>query len=168
MILHVRRVERADWTAYRFVVQSRRSCSGDIQKLFAWMPRIMSTVTGTVAVRRRCMLFDFRFCLLQFVITDGLGHGRCVMYSLMRNERCSTYTSSLMDFRNMMPNASAVQTFVVDMSLPQMRAIGAVFPAKNILLCQFHMLRAVRRKVRNCILLIYGCFSVKRGLCGIW
>ena len=94
------------------------------------------------------IIFGFRSCLLQFVVTDGLGHGRTVMYSLMRNEKCSTYVTALLDFRDLMSNANRLQTFMVDLSFAQMNAIRTVFPGKKILLCQFHLLRAVHRRVR--------------------
>ncbi|CAL8097489.1 unnamed protein product [Calicophoron daubneyi] len=86
-----------------------------------------------------------RFRLLQFVVTDGLGHGRCVMYSLMRDEECSTYITALSHFRDLMPNANKVQTFVVGLNLARMGAIRTVFRRQKILLCQVHVVRAVHR-----------------------
>ena len=69
------------------------------------------------------------------------------MYTLMRNEKCSSYVTALLDFQDLMRNVNGLQTFVVDLNFAQMRAIRTVFPSKKILLCQFHMLRAVHRKV---------------------
>ncbi|CAL8076363.1 unnamed protein product [Calicophoron daubneyi] len=71
------------------------------------------------------------------------------MYALMRNEECSTYVTALLDFRDLMRDATKLQTFVVDLSYAQMNTIRTVFGGKKILLCQFHLLRAVHRKCKN-------------------
>ncbi|CAL8097485.1 unnamed protein product [Calicophoron daubneyi] len=67
------------------------------------------------------------------------------MYSLMRDEECSTYITALSHFRDLMPNANKVQTFVVDLNLARMGAIRTVFQRQKILLCQVHVVRAVHR-----------------------
>ena len=92
------------------------------------------------------MALAFRFCLSQFVVTDGLGHGRTVMYSLMRNEKCSANITAFLVFHDPMPNRNRVQTFTVDLSFTQKNAIRTVFQGKNILLCQFHLVMLLQSK----------------------
>ncbi|CAL8097493.1 unnamed protein product [Calicophoron daubneyi] len=109
-------------------------------KLFELYPEV-------VCIDRICNVNRNRFRLLQFVVTDGLGHGRCVMYSLMRDEECSTYITALSHFRALMPNANKVQTFVVGLNLARMGAIRTVFRRQKILLCQVHVVRAFENKL---------------------
>ncbi|CAL8072659.1 unnamed protein product [Calicophoron daubneyi] len=93
-----------------------------------------------------------RYCLLQFVITDGLGHGRAVMYSLMRSESAQMYGLAMDNLRSIMGCVNRIKTFVVDMHYAQMQALRSAFRSAKILLCHFHMTRAIRRKTKNRII----------------
>ncbi|CAL8095398.1 unnamed protein product [Calicophoron daubneyi] len=54
-----------------------------------------------------------------------------------------------------MRNTTRLRTFMVDLSYAQMNAIRTVFGGKKILLCQFHLLRAVHRKCKNKVIWHY-------------
>ena len=84
---------------------------------------------------------------MQFAVTDGLGHGRAVIFSLLRSESVVSYRTALEQFREIMGSVSRLKTFVVDMHYAQMKALVSVFDEKNIMICHFRMLRAIRRKV---------------------
>ena len=57
------------------------------------------------------------------------------------------YAIALDDFKSIMGCCDRLKTFVVDMHYAQMRALHNAFNSKNILICHFHMTRAIRRKV---------------------
>jgi hypothetical protein len=83
-----------------------------------------------------------RYKLYQFLVTDGMGYGRPVMYAFVKSERYASLRTLFLTFREMMCKGSTVHTFVMDKMASQMRAARVVFGC-DILLCYFHAVGAL-------------------------
>ncbi|KAA3673940.1 ATP-dependent RNA helicase DHX37/DHR1 [Paragonimus westermani] len=60
--------------------------------------------------------------LYQFLATDGMGHGRRVMYAYVRSEKYASLRHLFQTFREVMGEHIRVRTFVMDKMAAQMRA----------------------------------------------
>nr|CAH8853116.1 unnamed protein product [Trichobilharzia regenti] len=85
--------------------------------------------------------------LYQFVVTDGFGRGRTVLFALTRRETFADFKEILQTFKRFMVDTSKTLTFTVDCATAQMNALKEEFPSCNIVLCLFHVCQAFRRKV---------------------
>lgn len=80
------------------------------------------------------------------MITDGMRHGRTVMYALVADEKYTTLRTLMELFQDMMPCTDKIRTFVMDKCAAQMKAVTQTFGC-DILLCYFHVRQAVKRHV---------------------
>uniref|UniRef100_A0AA85IZV8 ZSWIM1/3 RNaseH-like domain-containing protein n=1 Tax=Trichobilharzia regenti TaxID=157069 RepID=A0AA85IZV8_TRIRE len=87
--------------------------------------------------------------LYQFVVTDGFGRGRTVLFALTRRETFADIKEILQTFKRFMVDTSKTLTFTVDCATAQMKALKEEFPSCNIVLCLFHVCKAFRRKFPN-------------------
>ena len=87
------------------------------------------------------------------MVTDGIGHGRPVMFAFTKRERASDIIYILQRFKAFMGDTSGTKTFVMDCSPAEMKAVNAVFPECRIWLCSFHVCRAFAKKVKS----LHGC-----------
>ncbi|CAH8821594.1 unnamed protein product [Trichobilharzia szidati] len=85
--------------------------------------------------------------LYQFVVTDGFGRGRTVLFAVTRRERFADMKEILQTFKGFMGDISKTQTFTVDCATAQIKAIKEEFPRCSIILCLFHVCQAFRRRV---------------------
>ena len=86
--------------------------------------------------------------LCELLVTDALSHGRAVLFAFMSSESTSQYIHVLRALKAMLSEGRNPCTFVVDKCTASMEAIREVFPVAEIVICKFHVLRAIRRKVR--------------------
>ncbi|KAK4472188.1 hypothetical protein MN116_000492 [Schistosoma mekongi] len=89
----------------------------------------------------------YRWPLYHFVITDGFGRGRTVLFALMRTEKRTDIKQILQSFKNIMGDTSKTTTFTVDCAPGQLRALNEEFPRASIILCLFHVCQSFRKKV---------------------
>ncbi|KAK4474344.1 hypothetical protein MN116_000565 [Schistosoma mekongi] len=89
----------------------------------------------------------YRWPLYQFVITDGFGRGRTVLFALMRTEKRTDIKQILQSFKNIMGDTSKTTTFTVDCEPGQLRALNEEFPRASIILCLFHICQSFRKKI---------------------
>ncbi|KAK4474247.1 hypothetical protein MN116_000206 [Schistosoma mekongi] len=87
--------------------------------------------------------------LYQFVITDGFGRGRTVLFALTRTEKRTDIKQILQSFKNIMGDTSKTITFTVDCAPGQLRALNEEFPRASIILCLFHVCQSFRKKFSN-------------------
>ncbi|CAH8869729.1 unnamed protein product [Trichobilharzia szidati] len=87
--------------------------------------------------------------LYQFVVTDGFGRGRTVLFAVTRRERFADMKEILQTFKGFMGDISKTQTFTVDCATAQIKAIKEEFPRCSIILCLFHVCQAFRRRFPN-------------------
>ncbi|KAK4474278.1 hypothetical protein MN116_000366 [Schistosoma mekongi] len=90
--------------------------------------------------------------LYQFVITDGFGRGRTVLFALMRTKKRTDKKQILQSFKNKMGDTSKTTTFTVDCVFGQLRALNEEFPSASIILCLFHVCQSFRKKISS----LYG------------
>ncbi|KER30373.1 hypothetical protein T265_13188, partial [Opisthorchis viverrini] len=82
--------------------------------------------------------------LYTFLVTDGMGIGRPVMYAFVESEHFAPLRKLFSLFKDMMGGQYAVKTFVMDKMTSQMRAAKAVFGC-DVMLCYFHARQAIRK-----------------------
>ncbi|CAH8840204.1 unnamed protein product [Trichobilharzia szidati] len=87
--------------------------------------------------------------LYQFVVTDGFGRGRTVLFALTRREKFADIKEILQTFKRFMTDTSKTLTFTVDCATAQINALKEEFPRCSIVLCLFHVCQAFRRKFPN-------------------
>nr|CAH8845730.1 unnamed protein product [Trichobilharzia regenti] len=87
--------------------------------------------------------------LFQFVVTDCHGEGLPVMFAWSRQERLDDVTKILQTFKSIMGTTSYTETFVMDCAKALRGAVETTHPLCNIILCAFHVSRAMRKKVSN-------------------
>ncbi|TGZ69987.1 hypothetical protein CRM22_003423 [Opisthorchis felineus] len=109
--------------------------------LFRRFPDVVN-VDGTHATNR------FGYKLYTFLITDGMGTGRPVMYAFVESEQFAPMRKLFDLFKEMMGEQYAVRTFVMDKLAAQMRAARVVFGC-DIMLCYFHVRKAIRKHAHS-------------------
>ncbi|CAL8076514.1 unnamed protein product [Calicophoron daubneyi] len=87
--------------------------------------------------------------LCEVLVTDSLGRGRAVMFAFMTSENLEQYRHVGRALRAMLNDGKMPSTFVVDKCAASMEAIREVFPGTALVICKFHVLRAIRRKARR-------------------
>ncbi|GAA49484.1 hypothetical protein CLF_103123 [Clonorchis sinensis] len=105
--------------------------------LFRRLPDVVN-VDGTHTTNR------FGYKLYTFLITDGIGTGRPVMYVFVESERFASMRRPFGLFKEMMGEQYPVRTFVMDKLAAQMRAARVVFGC-DVMLCYFHIRKAIRK-----------------------
>ncbi|KER31532.1 hypothetical protein T265_02299 [Opisthorchis viverrini] len=111
-------------------------------------------VDGTHATNR------FGYKLYTFLITDGMGTARPVMYAFVESEQFAPMRKLFGLFKEMMGEAYPVRTFVMDKLAAQMRGARVVFGC-DIMLCYFHVRKAIRKhKLKySGAMTVWHCFS---------
>ncbi|CAH8865183.1 unnamed protein product [Trichobilharzia szidati] len=87
--------------------------------------------------------------LFQFVVTDSHGKGLPVMFAWSRQERLDDLTTILDKFKCVMGTTSNTETFVMDCAKALRGAVETTHPLCNIILCAFHVSRAMRKKTKS-------------------
>lgn len=86
--------------------------------------------------------------LFQFLVTDGMGRGRVVLYALVLRETFVSLCTLFTEFRRIVGAGDLVRTFVMDKCTAQMQAVSATFGC-DIILCYFHVRQAIRKHVSS-------------------
>ncbi|KAK4474220.1 hypothetical protein MN116_000064 [Schistosoma mekongi] len=94
----------------------------------------------------RMLEANSRWPLYQFVITDGFGRGRTVLFALTQTEKQTDTRQILQSFKNIIGDTSKTTTFTVGCALGQLRALNDEFPSASIILCLFHVCQSFRKK----------------------
>ena len=87
------------------------------------MPLTRPTVKGMFG----SSLALLRYKLCQFLVTDGMGFGRPVMYAFVISEKYASLRVMFPLFRDMMGIQYPVSTMVMDKLAPHMRAARVVW-----------------------------------------
>ena len=87
-----------------------------------------------------------RYKLYQFLVTDGMGFGRPMMYAFVISEKYTSLRIMFQLFRDIMGIQYPVSTMVMDKFALQMRAARVVFGC-DVLLCYFHVRQAISKYV---------------------
>ncbi|GAA54049.1 hypothetical protein CLF_111999, partial [Clonorchis sinensis] len=99
--------------------------------------------------RRKCRPAPLsRYNLYAFLITDGVGTGRPVMYAFVESEQFALMRRLFGLFKEMMAEQYPVRTFVMDKLAAQMRAARVVFGC-DVMLCYFHIRKAIRKHTHS-------------------
>ncbi|RLN02859.1 hypothetical protein BBJ28_00021202 [Nothophytophthora sp. Chile5] len=100
-----------------------------------------------------CLLFDWThntnnlgFYLGELMVTAGNGKGVSVCEMLVVNQKKETMQHCLQFFKDTI-GRNITETFVIDKDLTEWRVLEEVYPHAKVLLCQFHALMAVKKKV---------------------
>ncbi|GAA51363.1 hypothetical protein CLF_105992 [Clonorchis sinensis] len=97
--------------------------------------------------RRKCRpALLSRYKLYTFLITDGMGIGRPVMYACMyvESEQFAPMRRLFGLFKETVGEQYPVRTFVMDKLAAQMRAARVMFGC-DVMLCYFHIRKAIRK-----------------------
>lgn len=96
------------------------------------------TATGKhVAYRFYCS-----YQLYQFLVTDGMGRGRPVMFAFVQHETNAALSTLFEIFKRMMGGCEQIRTMVMDKMAAQIRAARVTFNC-DIVLCYFHVRQAI-------------------------
>ncbi|CAL8071636.1 unnamed protein product [Calicophoron daubneyi] len=71
------------------------------------------------------------------------------MFAFMTTENLEQYKHVVRALRAMLEDGRMPLTFVVDKCASSIQAIREVFPGAALVICKFHVLRAIRRKARR-------------------
>ncbi|KAA3678006.1 uncharacterized protein DEA37_0008956 [Paragonimus westermani] len=83
--------------------------------------------------------------LYQFLVIDGMGHGRLVMQAYVQNENYASLRHLFETFREVMGEHIPARIFVMDEMVAQMRAARVVFGCYTML-CHFHVRDALTNR----------------------
>ena len=87
------------------------------------------------------------FC---FMTVDGNHSGQIVAYAVVSNETGDTVIKLLEVFvSHNIAVKEKIETVMIDKDFAEMKAIKAVLPGANILICKFHVLRAIQRAMKD-------------------
>ncbi|XP_067866046.1 zinc finger SWIM domain-containing protein 3 [Heterodontus francisci] len=88
--------------------------------------------------------------LYQVMVQDNVGRGRAVFYAMVRNETAQMLDEIVGVFVDFMgSSACRVRSAIVDKDINEINAIRKHLPAATVLLCQFHMMQSMRRKISS-------------------
>lgn len=95
-----------------------------------------------------------------------MGYGRPVMHAFVASETVASLSVLFRMFKDMMGQQYIVRTFVMDKLAAQMRAAETVYGC-DVLLCAFHVRRAIRSHVSfmRTTLMICRLIRPARGTC---
>ncbi|GAA53929.1 hypothetical protein CLF_111643 [Clonorchis sinensis] len=82
--------------------------------------------------------------LFAFLITDGMGIGRLIMYAFVESEQFAPMPKLFDLFKEMMGNEYPVKTLVMDKLAAQLPAARVVFGCV-VMFCYFHIRKAIRK-----------------------
>ncbi|GAA55403.1 hypothetical protein CLF_107837 [Clonorchis sinensis] len=126
-----------DWPGIRDACRSGIKPRSDWSKI--WTQQPIMTQYWPIA---GCQWYK----LYTFLITDGMGTGRPVMYSFVESEQFAPKRRLFGLFEEMMGEQHPVRTFVMDKLAAQMRAASVVFGC-DVRLCYFHIRKAIKKRI---------------------
>ncbi|ETN18579.1 hypothetical protein, variant 2 [Phytophthora nicotianae INRA-310] len=85
------------------------------------------------------------FYLGSLVVTVANGRGISAVDFLCMNQQKETLQAVLRYFKKQNPSWTGVESLTIDKDFTEMAALQVEFPDANIFLCQFHVLRYIRR-----------------------
>ncbi len=87
-----------------------------------------------------------RFPLLVFLVEDGVGCGIPVLFAFVKNETSNILTS-IVEWFCSQNDGSITRVVIVDKDLTLLSALQKLFKDSNVLLCHFHVLKYIRKKI---------------------
>ena len=78
---------------------------------------------------------------------DGFGSGRMVFAALLQDEQESSLSRMVKCFKESNPAWDRIKTVVIDKDFAEVKALRAAFPNARILLCTFHVMKAMKLKI---------------------
>lgn len=88
--------------------------------------------------------------LYQVMVQDNVGRGRAVFYPMVRNETAQMLDEIVGVFVDFMGSSTCcVRSAIVDKDINEINAIRKHLPAATVLLCQFHVMQSMRRKISS-------------------
>ena len=85
--------------------------------------------------------------LFVFLVPDANGEGQVVAYAIVQDERASTLETLFKEFENVNSLLGSLCTIVVDKDMNEIAKLREVYPDAHILLCRFHVQKALRSGV---------------------
>lgn len=117
--------------------------SGSMKQLFRKFPEIL-LIDATYNVNSVGMPL---YCLM---IEDGFGHGRVVHYAVTTEEDCLHLKKIMQSFKEENPAWPSVGVIVVDKDFTEWKVLKEEFPEASILFCQWHVMKAMFKKMADC------------------
>ncbi|GAA47746.1 hypothetical protein CLF_100751 [Clonorchis sinensis] len=111
-----------------------------------------------------CVAVRERYKLYTFLITDGMGIERPIMYAFVKSEHFAPMHKLFDLFKEIMCKNYSVKTFVMDQLVAQMRA-ARVMSGCDVTLCYFHIGKAIRKhyvSFNNHVFLVTGTLCKSR------
>lgn len=87
--------------------------------------------------------------LYHFVITDSYGLTRSIFYAFVKNEKQYFVDMVISIFCKEMDNINITKTVFVDKDSTEINAINKFLPKAKILLCSFHVEKAMKSKIKS-------------------
>ena len=117
--------------------------SGHMKQLFQKFPEIL-LVDATYNVNGVGMPL---YCVM---IEDGFGHGRVVQYAATTEEDVEHIRKIFQTFKDDNPSWTSVRVIVVDKDFTEWKVLKEEFPDATILFCQWHVMKAMFKKMVEC------------------
>lgn len=114
--------------------------SGHMCQLFEKFPEVL-LVDATYNVNKVGMPL---YCLM---VEDGFGNGRVVFYAATAEEDTSHLEKMIQSFKEENPCWPSARVIIVDKDYTEWKLLKAEFPAAAILFCQWHIIKAIFKKV---------------------
>ena len=117
--------------------------SGHMKQLFQKFPEIL-LVDATYNVNGVGMPL---YCVM---IEDGFGHGRVVQYAATTEEDVEHIRKIFQTFKDDNPSWTSVRVIVVDKDFTEWKVLKEEFPDATILFYQWHVMKAMFKKMVDC------------------
>ena len=117
--------------------------SGHMKQLFQKFPEIL-LIDATYNVNGVGMPL---YCLM---IEDGFGHGRVVQYAATTEEDVEHIRKIVQTFKEENAAWTSVRVIVVDKDFTEWKVLREEFPDAAILFCQWHVMKAMFKKMVEC------------------
>ena len=117
--------------------------TGHMSKIFRRFPEIL-LVDGTYNVNRQGMPL---YCLMA---EDGYGRGRVTFYAATAEEDALHLQKIMQSFKEENPTWSSVRVVIIDKDFTEWRVLKEEFPNATVLFCQWHVIKAMFKKVVDC------------------
>lgn len=87
------------------------------------------------------------YCLM---VEDGFGHGRVVQYAATAEEDVLHIRKIMQTFKEENPAWTSTRVIVVDKDFTEWKVLKEEFPEATILFCQWHVMKAMFKKMVEC------------------
>lgn len=92
---------------------------------------------------------DWHYPLYNFGVVDIHGRTRSIFFAFVKNECQEILNGIFCSFVNIMKNICGTRVIFIDKDATELNAINKFLPHSRVLLCSFHVYRAMERKIRT-------------------